>query len=57
LLARLESAAGVFERDAAAASVPDIDHPFFGRLPIVAFVRLQEIHTRHHRGQILPAPP
>jgi hypothetical protein len=51
------AAAGVFERDAAAASVPDIDHPFFGRLPIVAFARLQEIHTRHHRGQILPAPP
>ena len=56
LLSRLESAAGAFERDAAAARAPDIDHPFFGRLPIVAFVRLQEIHTRHHHGQILPAP-
>jgi hypothetical protein len=57
LLARLESAAGAFEHDAAAVRAADIDHPFFGRLPIVAFVRLQEIHTRHHRGQILPAPP
>jgi hypothetical protein len=55
LLSRLESAAGAFERDAAATRAPDIDHPFFGRLPIVAFVRLQEIHTRHHHGQILPS--
>jgi hypothetical protein len=43
-----------FETDAAAAGVSSIDHPFFGRLPLTDFVRLQEIHARHHRGQLPP---
>lgn len=55
LLDRLQAAANAFERDAAAARAATIDHPFFGRLPLVDFVRLQEIHTQHHRGQMTPA--
>jgi hypothetical protein len=55
LLDRLQAAAAGFEADALAAGVTTIDHPFFGRLPLVDFVRLQEIHTEHHRGQLLPA--
>jgi hypothetical protein len=52
LLARLQTAVAVFEADAAAAGSPTIDHPFFGRLPLVDFVKLQEIHTDHHRRQL-----
>ena len=54
LLDRLQAAAQAFERYAATARTPTINHPFFGRLSVVDFVRLQEIHTQHHRGQ-LPA--
>jgi uncharacterized damage-inducible protein DinB len=52
LLERLRAAADAFEQDAAATRAAIIDHPFFGRLPLVDFVRLQEIHTQHHRGQL-----
>lgn len=52
LLDRLQAAAAAFENDASAARHPVIDHPAFGRLPLADFVRLQEIHTRHHRGQL-----
>ena len=55
LLGRLGTAMAVFEADAAALGTPAIDHPFFGRLPLSDFVRLQEIHTRHHRRQLAPA--
>jgi DinB family protein len=56
LLARLQAAANAFELDAAAATGPGatIDHPFFGRLPLLDFVRLQEIHARHHLAQVRP---
>jgi hypothetical protein len=54
LLARLQAATTSFEKDATAAAAPTIDHPFFGRLPLVDFVRLQEIHTRHHHRQVAP---
>ena len=54
LLDRLRAAVAAFERDAAAARAATIDHPFFGRLALVDFVRLQEIHTQHHRGQMTP---
>jgi hypothetical protein len=54
LLGRLQTAVDGFETDAAAAGVSSIDHPFFGRLPLTDFVRLQEIHARHHRGQLPP---
>ncbi len=52
LLTRLAAATAAFEGDAASLGAPTIDHPFFGRLPIGDFVQLQEIHTRHHRGQL-----
>ncbi|HUR94994.1 MAG TPA: DUF1569 domain-containing protein [Gemmatimonadales bacterium] len=55
LLARLAAAMAAFETDAAAVRSPTIDHPFFGRLPLGDFVRLQEIHTRHHGVQLSPA--
>ena len=52
LLGRLRAAADAFNADAANMRLPTVDHPFFGRLPLVDFVRLQEIHTQHHQGQI-----
>jgi hypothetical protein len=55
LLDRLAAAMTAFEVDAAALGTTTIDHPFFGRLPLSDFVRLQEIHTRHHRAQLAPA--
>lgn len=55
LLGRLAGAMTAFEADAAALATTTIDHPFFGRLPLTDFVRLQEIHTWHHRGQVAPA--
>jgi uncharacterized damage-inducible protein DinB len=55
LLDRLASATAAFEADAAVLPTPTIDHPFFGRVPLSDFVRLQEIHTWHHRGQLVPA--
>jgi uncharacterized damage-inducible protein DinB len=53
LLDRLQAAVAGFEADAASAGATTIDHPFFGRLPLVDFVLLQEIHTEHHRGQLV----
>lgn len=55
LLDRLAVATAGFETDAAALGTTTIDHPFFGHLPLNDFVRLQEIHTRHHRAQLAPA--
>jgi len=55
LLQRLEAAAASFEADVAALKSETLDHPFFGRLGFSDFVRLQEIHTRHHRGQLARA--
>ena len=55
LVGRLEAAVKGFEADAAGARDVTLDHPFFGRLPLADFVRLQEIHTRHHNGQLPPA--
>jgi hypothetical protein len=55
LLDRLAAAMTTFEADAAALGTTTIDHPFFGRLPLSDFVRLQEIHTRHHHAQLAPA--
>ena len=54
LLGRLQIAAKAFENDAKATAGDAIEHPIFGRLGLVDFVRLQEIHTRHHRNQVLP---
>jgi Protein of unknown function (DUF1569) len=55
LLKRLAAAAASFEADAAALKSETLNHPFFGRLGLSDFVRLQEIHTRHHRGQLSTA--
>jgi hypothetical protein len=55
LVRRLETAMAAFEADAAAARTTTFDHPFFGRLRLIDFVRFQEIHTNHHRGQLAPA--
>jgi hypothetical protein len=55
LLDRLAAAMTAFEADAAALGTTTIDHPFFGRLRLSDFVRLQEIHIRHHRGHLAPA--
>jgi hypothetical protein len=52
LLHRLAAATAAFEMDAEALGSTTIDHPFFGRLPLTDFVRLQEIHTRHHGKQL-----
>jgi hypothetical protein len=52
LIGRLEAATAAFESDAAALPSDSIDHPFFGRLALADFVRLQEIHSRHHRAQL-----
>jgi hypothetical protein len=54
LLDRLARATTAFEADVAALRSSAIEHPFFGHLPLTDFVRLQEIHTRHHRGQLTP---
>jgi hypothetical protein len=55
LIGRLAAAAAAFESDAAALGTDTLDHPFFGRLALGDFVRLQEIHARHHRLQLEPA--
>ena len=52
LIGRLEAATAAFESDAAALGTDTINHPFFGRLSLGDFVRLQEIHSRHHEGQL-----
>ena len=52
LLERVRAAAVDFEADAARAGTT-VDHPFFGHIPLLDFVRLQEIHTAHHREQLL----
>ena len=52
LLKRLAAATTAFETDAAARGSTTMEHPFFGRLPLGDFVRLQTIHTRHHCEQL-----
>lgn len=52
LLARVRAAIEAFHADAGKVESKTLDHPFFGRLGVGDFVRLQEIHSRHHRGQI-----
>ena len=55
LTGRLEAAAGSFVAavEAAASQGQDIvDHPFFGRVSLPDYSRLQAIHTRHHAEQL-----
>jgi hypothetical protein len=56
LLERLQAAVAAFESAAREVRGAEIDHPAFGRLPLVDLVRLQEIHTRHHHLQLPPGP-
>ena len=55
LTARLQAAAERFEADLTAAARGGqvaIEHPFFGRLRLTDYLRLNEIHTHHHRQQL-----
>jgi hypothetical protein len=55
LTARLQAAAERFETELAArvrSGESAVEHPFFGRLRLVDYLRLNEIHTNHHRGQL-----
>jgi Protein of unknown function (DUF1569) len=55
LAARLQAAAGAFEVDVEAAARSGrtfVDHPFFGRVTLSDYSRLQATHTRHHSQQL-----
>lgn len=57
VLPRLEAAVGAFEqalKAEVAAGHPSMNHPFFGKVSLVDYLRLQVIHLNHHRNQ-LPA--
>jgi len=55
LLDRLDRAVTVFE-SAIRSSHPEarhrVNHPAFGSVPTVDYVRFQAIHARHHRAQL-----
>jgi hypothetical protein len=55
VLTRLTTAVAGFENDIRSGH-PEarhtVAHPFFGTLPTVDYLRLQAIHTRHHRSQL-----
>jgi DinB family protein len=52
ILLRIEGAGAGFESDLRRAGRAELDHPYFGRVPAVDYVKLQAIHTRHHRRQL-----
>lgn len=55
LLPRLEAAVKGFEGDIRSGHPEgrhSLQHPFFGRMTTIDYVRLQAIHARHHRGQL-----
>jgi hypothetical protein len=55
LLSRLEAASDGLSRALEAEARngrPFITHPFFGRIPATDFMRLQQLHTEHHRVQL-----
>jgi len=55
LAARLRAAAAAFEADvetAAQQGRTTLEHPFFGRIALADYARLQAIHTRHHSQQL-----
>ncbi len=60
LTARLQSAADGFEATVTAAArsgQTTVDHPFFGRVSLTDYLRLQVIDTEHHRQQLPGAAP
>jgi hypothetical protein len=55
LLPRLQHAADTLEAELAAELAQGreaFEHPFFGRVALVDYLRLQAIHTRHHCRQL-----
>ena len=55
VLARLDNAVRGLERDIRSRPFDTRDtlaHPIFGTLPMNDWLRLQAIHTRHHRAQL-----
>ncbi len=51
--ARLMAAVASFEAACTAAGSGALtDHPLFGKVPVLDYVRFQEVHTRHHTRQI-----
>jgi hypothetical protein len=55
LLARLTAAVTGMEGDIRSghpAARHTVDHPFFGTVPTIDWLRLQAIHARHHRSQL-----
>lgn len=55
LLTRLAAVVTGFENDIRSGHPEarhNVAHPFFGTLPTVVYLRLQAIHTRHHRSQL-----
>ena len=55
VLARLQSAVAAFEGDVRTGQREGrevVNHPFFGKLPASDYLRLQAIHSRHHRPQL-----
>ena len=56
VLARLTKALSGFESDIRSGH-PEarhtVRHPFFGPLPTIDYLRLQAIHARHHRSQLM----
>ena len=57
LIDRLHRAVGAFEasiRSGHPAARHAVNHPAFGSVPTSDYVRLQAIHARHHRAQLVP---
>lgn len=55
VLTRLTTAVAGMEADIRSghpAGRHTVDHPLFGTLPTVDYLRLQAIHARHHRSQL-----
>jgi hypothetical protein len=51
-LRRLEKAVADFDAEARRRDGATIDHPVFGRIKVVDYVRLNALHTTHHRAQL-----
>jgi Protein of unknown function (DUF1569) len=51
-LARIEKARADFEAEARKRAGLSIDHPVFGRIRVADYVRLSQLHTRHHARQL-----
>lgn len=55
VLERLSKALAGFESDIRSGHPEgrhQVRHPFFGPMPTIDFLRLQAIHSRHHRSQL-----